>query len=373
MPNLSTRSRRIGWIAIGALAVVATALIIGAPGGGRPPLDPRSTSPDGTKAIVLLLRALGAHVDLGPTLPSNTDAVALVLQDHLNSTDRDRLNAWVNRGGRLVITDPLSNLAGVAPDQSTGDRVLGGRIPLGLGPQCAIPALSAVGSVNPQDATLLLHAGQNQTGCYPAGSGFLVVARDQGAGTVVVVGGPAMWENGNLGDANNSVLAATLLAPTPGTNVTFVGESQLGGGDRGLLSLISPRVKEAFWGLLGAFALLVAWKARRLGKPVPEELPVELPGSGLVAATGNLLQESRQRSHAASILRADLKQLMVDRMGIDPKLTDETAAEVVSARAGIPFERVEAALLGPPPRSDDELVALAVSLENIRQEVVDAR
>ncbi len=372
MPNLSTRSRRTAWVVVFALAVVATALIIGAPASSRPPLDPRSTTPDGTKALALLLNGLGAHVDLGRTAPSSTDGVALVLQDHLNESDRSRLNAWVNRGGRLVTTDPASNLAGVAPDQSTRDRILGGRIPLGLGPKCAIPALSAVGTINP-DGDILLHAGPNQTGCFPAGSGFLVVARDQGAGTVVIVGGPAIWENGNLGDADNSVLAASLLAPTPGTNVTFIGQSQFGAGNRGLLSLISPRVKEALWGLLGAFALLVLWKARRLGRPVPEELPVELPGSGLVAATGNLLQESRQRSHAASILRSDLKQLMVDRMGIDPKLSDESAAEVVSARAGIPLERVGAALLGPPPRSDDELVALAVSLEEIRQEVVNAR
>ena len=372
MSTLSTRARRIAWVVVAAMVVVATALVVGSPGPSGPALNPRSASPDGTKALALLLNALGAHVELGPTVPSASDGVALVLQDHLNDADRSRLNAWVNRGGRLVITDPFSNVAGVTPDQSTRDRIFGGRIPLAGGPECAIPALSSVGGVN-LEGNILLHAVPDQTGCYPAGSGFALVVRDQGEGTVVVIGGPAMWENANLGHADNSVLAASLLAPTPGTNVTFVGESRFGGGNKSLLSLISPRIKEAFWGLLAAFVLLVLWKARRLGKPVVEELPVELAGSGLVAATGNLFQESRQRSHAASILRTDLKQLMVDRMGIDPRLSDESAAQVVSSRTGIPLERMEAAFLGPPPRSDDELVALAVSLGEIREEVVNVR
>lgn len=355
-----------------AALVIVTALLIGAPGNNAAPLDPTSTAPDGTKALVLLLKDLGANVHTGATLPGAADGVALVLQDRLNQADRTRLANWVGAGGRLVVTDPNSDLAGVAVDDSGRDVILGQRSPELVGGDCPIPALRSVGSVRP-DGDVLLRLPPDGTGCFRAGAGYMLIARDQREGTVVAIGGPSVWTNADLGDADNSVLAADLLSPTRGTDVTFIGASKVGGGDKGLLALISPRLIEALWGLALAFVIAMVWRGRRLGRPVVEALPVELPGSGLVEAAGNLLQEGGKRAHAAGILRRDLKQLITDRFGADPSLPPREAAEIASARTGLPIERFEEVLGGPPPASDRDLVALAHNMSDIRREVLDAQ
>lgn len=352
--------------------VVVAALVAGGPPSSSSPLDPGSTAPNGTKALALLLRALGARVDTNRTLPAAPGGVALVLQDQLNDTDRSNLIQWLNSGGRLVVADPGSPLADVSRATSSRDLILGRNTPLVIGDDCTIPALAGVGEVKP-DGDVLLRATAGDTGCYGAGTGYLLVARDEGAGTLVDVGGPSMWVNANLGDAGNSVLAATLLSPTRGTEVTFIGASRVGGGSKGLLSLVSPRVFEALWGVAIAFVIAMLWRARRLGKPVLETLPVELPGSGLVEATGNLLQESGQRGYAASVLRRDLKRLITERFGADPRLPPREAAEIASARTGLPVERFEAVLGGPTPSGDRDLVVLAREIEDARQEVLDVK
>ncbi|HWG72638.1 MAG TPA: DUF4350 domain-containing protein [Acidimicrobiales bacterium] len=364
--------RRHGWILAVAAAVVLIALIAGAPPANRSPLDPSSTAPDGTKALVLLLRSLGADVHIGPVAPADAHGVALVLQDDLNDADRSRLSTWVDAGGELVITDPASDLSGVAIDESTSDAIFGATGRARIDRACTLPALQQVRSIVPSGA-ILLRAAPGQAGCFAAGRGDVLVVREQGAGLVVVVGGAAPWVNANLNKADNGVLAATLLAPTAGTDVTFVGASRVGGGSQGLLALISPRLKEAFWGMIGAFFLIVLWRARRLGRPVPDVVPVELPGSGLVVATGNLLQEAGQRARAAEILRADLRRILADRLGVDAHLPPQTVAEVASARMGIDSKSLAVALAGPPPASDGELLALARTVETTRQEVVGAR
>jgi hypothetical protein len=369
------RSRRARIVAVTAALVamvIATALVAGAPSTSSTPLDPNSTAPDGTKALVLLLRALGAQVDTGRTLPASHGGVALVLQDQLNDADRSKLASWLQAGGRLVVADPGSPLAGVSRAASSRGLVFGQSTPLVVGDTCSIAALRNVGAVEP-DGDILLRTSPGDVGCFGAGGGYLLVARDDGAGTLVDVGGPSMWVNSNLGHAGNSVLAATLLSPTPGTRVTFIGASRIGGGNKGLLSLVSPRVFEALWGVAIAFVIAMMWRARRLGKPVLETLPVELPGSGLVEATGNLLQESGQRAYAASVLRGDLRRLITDRFGADPRLPARETAEIASARTGRPVERYEAVLGGPAPAADRDLVVLARDIEDARREVMDVR
>lgn len=369
---------RSRWIRVALLSsvlvamVVVAALVVGAPSGNSNPLDPNSTGRDGTKALVLLLRALGANVHIGATAPTASDGVALVLQDRLNDTDRSRLVSWVRAGGRLVVADPGSALAGVSRATSGRDLITGQGAPAIVRGDCTIEALRNVGDLEP-DGDILLRAGNGDTGCFAAGTGYLLVARQVGDGTLVDLGGASMWVNANLRDANNSVLAAALLAPRPGTQVTFIGASRIGGGNTGLLSLVSPRVYEALWGIAIAFVILVLWRARRLGRPVPETLPVELPGSGLVEATGNLLQEAGQREFAASVLRRDLKRLITDRFGADPRLPPREAAEVASLRTGLPVERFEVVLGGPVPAGDRELLALAREIEDARREVLDVR
>src|SRR5206468_2825944 len=72
----------------------------------------------------------------------------------------------------------------------------------------------------------------------------------------------------------------------------------------------------AFVQLLVAFVAAALWRGRRLGRPVPEEPPVEVPASELVLAVGALRQRGRQRQRAAHDLATRARRVLADRMGL---------------------------------------------------------
>jgi hypothetical protein len=211
-------------------------------------------------------------------------------------------------------------------------------------------------------------------GCFTDGSAsaFLVSA-PVGRGRVVQLGGAGGFINSRLGQVDNGLLAVTLLAPRQDSRVAVLQPVVAGDGDRSLTDLVGPRVKLALLQLAIAFGLVVLWRARRLGRPVLEDQPVQIAGSELVAAVGNLLQRARGRPHAAALLRDDLRRTLTDRLGLPPDAPPRAVADVAAARTGIAADRVDAALEGPSPASEEDLVVLAQTVEAIRQEVTRAR
>ena len=363
------------WAPLVAVAVAALAVAAAAgrgPGGGAP-LDPTSSRPSGTKALVDTLRELGAEVTLQPGPPAaagdgaGTEATtALVLVDHLDDGGRRSLQDWVRAGGTLVVADVSSPLN---PDRATGSPGIGLIDPEPeLRRGCAVPALGSVENVRVPGA-VMLEVPAGATGCFRAGGDAWMVLNPLGRGTVVALGGAGAFTNARLGRGDNSVLAAALLAPTATDKVVVLASPPVGSGRKGLLDLVSPRVKLALVQLAMAFVVVVLWRARRLGAPVPEPQPVELAGSDLVVAVGALLQRSRSRSQAASILRHALRAEVAERLGL-PRESDPTqVAEAVAARTGRPVASVAPLLAGDAPVDEDGLVALAQSIEALRAEV----
>jgi hypothetical protein len=220
----------------------------------------------------------------------------------------------------------------------------------------------------------LLRIPSDGFGCFTEGgdAAFLVSA-PRGRGRVVQLGGAGAFINSRLGKVDNGLLAVTLLAPGAGSRVAVLEPAAAGGGSRSLTDLIAPRVKLALLQLLIAFGLVVLWRARRLGRPVEEVQPVRIAGSELVAAVGELLQRARGRSHAAALLRDDLRRTLSERVGLPRDTAPDRMAEAVAARTSLTAERVRLAITGPDPRSEEDLVALAQTVETIRQEVASVR
>ena len=77
-------------------------------------------------------------------------------------------------------------------------------------------------------------------------------------------------------------------------------------------------MKLALAQLVGAFVLFVWWRSRRLGPPVSERLPVEIAGSELVAAVGDLLRRRGNPQRAAATVRADTRRVLAERLGLGP-------------------------------------------------------
>ncbi len=124
-----------------------------------------------------------------------------------------------------------------------------------------------------------------------------------------------------------------------------------------------------------AFGVLVLWRSRRLGRPVLEPQPVQLAGSELVVAVGELLQRAKGREQAASVLRDDLRRWLAERLGLPPATSAEVVAEAASASGSsdLTADEVLAVLAGARPADEDGLVALAHSVESVRDRVRGGR
>jgi len=350
------------------VAAFAIAAVIGPDPSPGPALDPSSTSPDGAKAVVDTLRALGADVSVRSGAPDATRDTALVLDDTMSPADRTATSNWVASGGTLVLADPYSPLS---------PAVLGKlRSPGSLTPDlergCTVPALRDVRRVD-TGASVVLHGPSGSTACFATAQGAWLVIVPEGRGTVVVLGGPDALTNRRLGRADNAVLAAALLHPRSGDRVMVLGPRPPGSGTETLSDLVAPRVRLALLQLAVAFVVVVAWRSRRLGRPVIEPQAVELAGSELVAAVGHLLQRARGRDRAAAILRQDLHRTLATRLGLGVDATPDQVADAAAAWSGIESDRVRAALDGGAPTDEAALVRLGQSVVSIRQEVIGDR
>ena len=381
-PGTRAGARKVvPWLAV----VVGVALVVVVAGRGEEegsPLDPASPGPLGTKALVEVLRELGGEVRVSGEQPGAGTETALLLSDDLSPGRRQRLLDWVGRGGTLVVADPSSGVTAVEQAGSTQIGLLDAEIER----RCDVAALADVGRVAAPGGTVFeVPEGQGTPGapggpggppnggtraCFPRNDGAWLLVQPVGSGTVVRLGGASVLVNRELGEADNAVLLASLLVPAEGTGVQVLQPPLPGGGDAGLTDLIAPRVRLALWQLVVAFVLLALWRARRLGRPVAEPQPVQLPGAELVVAVGNLLQRARGRGQAAGLLTDDLRRSLAERLGLPPSTPADQVADTVAARTGIPRERVLRTLTRSTPRDEAELVALSQAVDTIRREVI---
>jgi hypothetical protein len=347
--------------------VLLVALVAGRPAEEGNPLDPDSPGPLGTKGIVEVLRGLGATVTVSSDPPAAGAATALLLSDDLTPPARDRLLAWVRRGGTLVVADPSSAVTAARPVGTT--RI--GPLNAELERRCDLAALRDVRRVSaPGGQVFEVPTGGGVRGCFPRGGGAWLLAQPLGAGNVVRLGGASAVVNQELGEADNAVLLTSLLAPSAGSGSVWVLRPPLPGGGRASLGdLVAPRVRLALWQLAVAFAVLALWRARRLGRPVVEPQPVRLPGSELVVAVGNLLQRAKGRGQAAGLLADDLRRSLAERLGLPPSTPADQVADAAAQRTGIARERVLRVLAPRPPRDEAELVALSQAVDAVRREV----
>ncbi len=376
-------------VAIVAVLVAALALLALNSNGelNREPFDPDSVGPLGYQGLVRLVRELGSDIDTSLTdVDDLADIdVVVIVQGDLDEVAADAVDEYVTDGGVVVVLDPTSLLAPVSQTVVPGESVSAER----RSGDCDEPALS---SVDRLEAPSLIAYGPGRSAatsgagddavfesCFrqisPARSGAAeasgpVSVADIGPnGGVIVAIDPTLWVNDHIAQADNAVLAAAVLAPADGTRVGFLERTRFATGDRSLWSLIDDGVR---WGLLQvvlAGGLLMWWRGRRLGRPVPEVQPVALDGSDLVVATGALLQRSHRSSESAARLYDELHRLLVTRLGVAPGVPTAELAALVATRFGIDIGVVGAALSPATVTGEASLVTYSRHVRSVRHAV----
>lgn len=371
---MTGRTRRVDG-RVGFAAALAVGLLVLGWAAGRPPregepLDPRSSGELGARGLVLFLEEMGADVRVSREAPTDGSDVVVVLRDRLNEATRDDLVAWVRAGGTLVIADPSSPLsAPLAQDPGDVLGLLEGDLSRGT---CDLEALRGVEDVDAPGA--VLHAvPPGGASCFGDGDAAFVVAAPAGAGTVVSIGSPTPFLNDDLDERDHAVLVGSLAAPRPGTRVTIIEDPAPGEGDESLGDLVGDGVRAALVQLALAFLVYALFRARRLGRPVAEPLPVRIAGSELVVAVGRLLQEAGDPGRAAAVLQEDTRSSLAQGLGTAADASPEVVADAAAGRGGVDATRVREVLTRGPVDDEQALVDLARDLDAVREEILHVR
>jgi len=355
-------------VVIIGIATLTTYLTAPRPGG---PMDPTSTSFDGTHALVTLLREGGVNVIEAPDIAAVERAarpgtLIAVLQT-FQMLDDDVLRRLSDvPGDRLLVSPTSSTREALAPRLR-----LSGSVPFGGSePGCDLREATRAGEVHFGVSDKFEAAGDFPiTSCY---GGALVRYSDDGR-TVTVVGSGDFMTNGGLLTAGNAALAMNLAGTDPRV-IWYAPQQREGDSDAAVevSDLIPPAVQWIVFQLCVAIALVALWKGRRLGPLVAERMPVVVRASETVEGRGRLYRSRRARDRAAGALRNATLQRMLPRLGLATNAEQPAIVAAVAQRCGAHPQTLAHTLFGPPPQSDDDLVNLARELDNIERQVAQS-
>ncbi|TDQ51957.1 DUF4350 domain-containing protein [Actinorugispora endophytica] len=353
--------------------VIAVVLSLGARPVPEGDLDPEGPNPEGSRALVQLLRNRGTDVTVARSTEeaaaaTGPDSVLLVVQSHrLLPEEVDRISALP--GDRLLVQPTTQLLKALAPGVAVSGR-LDDRDP--LAPGCALEAAELAGAA---DTAGELYSG-GSTACYPAAEGSALVRAAGDGGTVTVLGTGTPLRNAFLADEGNAALMLNLLA---GRDVVWFAPDvpPVGLAEPG--DLLAPGFLLSVPALLAALALLALWRGRRLGPLVAEQVPVVVRASETTEGRARLYASRRARGSAAAALRSGLVGRLRPGLGLGPDATPEAVVAAVSARCAHPPQKLRALLYGVPQdgrpaddpftRDDPGLVRLADELDGLEREV----
>ncbi|MEV1011206.1 DUF4350 domain-containing protein [Streptomyces sp. NPDC049881] len=341
-------------------------------------LDPRSSSPPGTRAIAELLADHGVDTTLVTTTAEAADAAGpdttllVARPDSLSDTSLATLrDATADSPGRTVLLAPTAlSLDTLAP----GVRVTPDSPLASLPADCDYDPARRAGSVTlgGPGYSVLTQTGPGAA-CYPADNAPTLVVLPDSPGETVLLGAPDLLRNDRLADEGNAALALQLLGAHPHL-VWYLpsgDDATRGTGDASFTDLIHPGWRWAALQLAIATALAALWRARRLGPVVTEPLPVVVHAAETTEGRARLYHRTDARDRAADALRTATRARLAPLVGLPRHAAHAPAAltEAVASRTGDPAPAVHHLLFGPPPADDPGLIRLADELDALERRV----
>ena len=364
-----------------AVVVVVLALVLSFRGSANTPFDIESSSPNGYKALAILLRDQGVRVDSVAASDSEiselgdaaSEAVVVATPNFLSGDEREMLLSAAERGATVVFAEDDLFL----PTDDELKRAPAFSAPRGF---CNIAVLEQMEAI---DAWGIPISPGTDESCFNDGQGGYVTLAARGSGQLITISSPYLWVNARLqpnkeagGEPlDNGPMAVALLEGHE--KVTFVTAEPSPGvvpdGEQSPLDLLPFGVKLALAQAVGAFVLFAWWRSRRLGPVVAEQLPVEIESSELVRAMGSLIRRSGSTSAAGEILRSDFRRDLALGLGIAPDTDPATLATLAAARSSrdLSSQDFMFAVAGSPVSDSETLVRLAQHIDSIRLEVLD--
>lgn len=378
------------------LLLAAFALALLAPKQGDVYLDPDGTGQQGIGALVSVVRDQGVDVTTVETLDklgrqldalSTTEPVTVAVgpTDYLTPAGARSLLATLRPVDRLVLLDgggPVlrSMRVGldVLPMGGNADDIKAG---------CRTPFTRDDPTVNTFAARLVDDDSgslpQGLTSCFSLkdssdvfhGRLMVVLPATTERPEVVAIGfGPALT-NRRIVDADHAALGVRLLGGHARTIVytpSITDSLSTSGAPEHRVSppeWIGPALALSVCALI-AYAVAAG---RRMGRLVPEPLPVVIAASEATHSRGELYRAARDRGRAADALRAGTLARLGPRLRLGPRPSMSAVLDALASH-GIPVDvggprSVQHLLTGPAPTDDAGLVRLAQDLATLEEKV----
>jgi hypothetical protein len=187
---------------------------------------------------------------------------------------------------------------------------------------------------------------------------------------VVVLGSATPLTNDGFDDEGNASLILSLLGSRadlvwwqPNLDDPAIAAS---GGQTPLSELLPAWVVPVSVQLVVCTFAIAWWRSRRMGRLVPEPLPVVIRAGETTAGRARLLQASRARGTAADLLREQSRDQLCLALGLPSGCHREVLLPAAQARTQM---HVEQLLFGPAPATDRQLIELQADLTNLVQEI----
>ncbi len=368
------RSRGV-LFAVLALAIVAVVLAALRPRVRPEYLEPESSGQQGARALVEIVRQRGTPVTVvrsataaADRMRANPDAVLVVARsERLVPADLGVLRDLP--GDRLLLEPDDQTLQALAPGVETVGNDTGV-----VDPGCSLSAAAYAGSADFLDSTVY-SAPANATRCYLHDGRPNLVQLPVAGSTVTVLGSGHPLTNERLSSAGDAALGMNLVAARSSAVWLLPDPPPAGsGGRKSFGDLVPFGVRLAVLQAFIAVGLVALWRSRRLGPVVVEPLPVVVRSAEAVEGRARLYRSRRAGDRAAYALRNGSLERLTRLLGMprsaasDPYMASEIVA-TLAAHSGWDQASIGAALYGPPPTDDTELVRLAGFLDDLERQV----
>ncbi len=364
------RAARAPLAVIGLVLLAGLVLAVVAGGAPQDPLDPRSVSPEGSRAVAELLRDQGVDVRRTTRIREVQDTAGpgttvLVAQPDL--VVGSQAGAVRGTGADLVLVDAHN------PERFVdGVRAVDDDPPEVREPVCRLRAAAAAGRADTAGVAYEADVGGEADAelCYAEDGRASVVQVREAARTVTVLGSSELLTNARLDEEGNAALALNLLGARDRLVWYLPSVADLPSGEaRSPYELIPDGIWWALVQVMVAVLLLALWRARRLGPVVREPLPVVVRAAEAVEGRARLYRRGRARGRAAEALRGGVRRRLVPMLGLPRGSGPGQVIDAVAARSARTPPDVGALLYGAAPPDDAALVRLADDLDALEREV----
>jgi Domain of unknown function (DUF4350) len=381
-------------VAFTGLGLVLVALLALAAEPPAQPLDPEGPGPDGAMATAEVLRDRGVDIEvvrsisaLEASAPGRGTSVVVGEPTDLGPGATIRLRDATREADRLVVVDGDSGqLEGLGLEVDAYE----GGAEVELVARCEAGGAKDPDTVGVVDVRYIPRpeAPAGTTTCFAVpdpdspdgeatddslGSAMVVLPRSERHAETVLLGFGSGLGNGRVTDASHAGVAVRALGasprlvwyqPSPGDLVApgSPGDDP-GPGDSVWPVWTTPVIALAALVLV----LLALTRGRRLGRVVPEQLPVVVRAAETTESRGRLYRRASDRTRAATVLRLGTHDRLASRLGLPRGTGPAALVHAVAVATGAPATEVGAILYGAPPTDDGALIVLAQQLTDLEE------